>query len=171
MNNIITKLPLVIFVILVASLFIFLKNDNQELNSVLIDKEFPEFNLSSLDKSKVLSKNDLEDLPFIINVWATWCITCRVEHPFLMQLKNNPDITVYGINYKDDRREALNLLDRTGNPFKFSIFDPEGRLAIDLGVYGAPETFLIGKDGLIKVRHTGALTPEVWEEKFTKYID
>ena len=65
----------------------------------------------------------------------------------------------------------MNLLDRTGNPFKFSIFDPEGRLAIDLGVYGAPETFLIGKDGLIKVRHTGALTPEVWEEKFTEYID
>ena len=145
MNNIITKLPLVIFVILVASLFIFLKNDNQELNSVLIDKQFPDFNLSSLDKSKVLSKNDLEDLPFIINVWATWCITYR--------------------------KDALNLLDRTGNPFKFSIFDPEGRLAIDLGVYGAPETFLIGKDGLIKVRHTGALTPEVWEEKFIKYID
>ena len=169
MNNIVTKLPLVVFVILVASLFIFLKNDNQELNSVLIDKEFPEFNLSSLDKSKVLSKNDLEDLPFIINVWATWCITCRVEHPFLMELKNNPDITVYGINYKDDRREALNLLDRTGNPFKFSIFDPEGRLAIDLEYMVLQRPFNWKR--WFNKSQTYGLTPEVWEEKFTKYID
>jgi len=170
MNSYFTKLPLIAFIGLVLFLLIFLKDDNQELKSVLIDKDFPEFNLPSLDGKNNLNTLSFEGAPFIINVWATWCITCRVEHPFLMELKEKSIIPVYGINYKDDRSKALELLDRTGDPFEFSIFDYKGTLAMDLGVYGAPETFLVGRDGLIKVRHTGALTPEVWNEKFIKHL-
>jgi len=101
-----------------------------------------------------------------LNVWATWCVACLVEHPFLMELRNESRIKIYGLNYKDDRNKALKLLHKIGDPYEFSIFDKEGKLAIDLGVYGAPETFLIDNQGIIRVRHVGVLTQEVWEQKF-----
>jgi|TARA_B110000116_G_C16751593_1_gene543612 cytochrome c biogenesis protein CcmG/thiol:disulfide interchange protein DsbE len=156
---------------LILALFSFLQRDNNQLNSVLIDKNFPEFNLTKLEnKNVVLTKGDISNFPAIVNVWATWCITCRIEHPFLLELKQESKINIYGLNYKDNRQKALNLLERDGNPFEFSIFDKEGSLAIDLGVYGAPETFLINADGIIKTRHVGALTPEVWDKKFVIHL-
>ena len=87
-----------------------------------------------------------------------------------MDLKNNSRIKIYGLNYKDDRNKAIKLLDKIGDPYEFSIFDKDGKLAIDLGVYGAPETFLIDKEGIIRVRHVGVLTPEVWEQKFNSVL-
>jgi len=87
-----------------------------------------------------------------------------------MELKNESRIKIYGLNYKDDRNKALKLLDRIGDPYELSIFDKEGKLAIDLGVYGAPETFLIDNEGIIRVRHVGVLTPEVWEQKFNSVL-
>ena len=110
-------------------------------------------------------------MPALVNVWATWCIACRVEHPFLMKLKENSTIKIYGLNYKDDRIKALDLLERDGNPFEFSIYDFEGRLAIDLGVYGAPETFFIDKEGIVRERHVGVVDEKVWQEKFAQYLD
>ena len=137
-----------------------------------IDSSFPEFKLGSLsDESRVLTKQDIIKLPALINVWATWCIACRVEHPFLMKLKEESRLTIYGLNYKDNKLKALDLLERDGNPFEFSIYDFEGRLAIDLGVYGAPETFFIDKNGLIRERHVGVIDEMVWEEKFSKYLN
>ena len=163
--------PLVIFVLLVLALFSFLQRDNNQLNSVLIDKNFPEFSLSKLEnKNVVLTKQDINNFPAIVNVWATWCITCRIEHPFLLELKQESKINIYGLNYKDNRQKALDLLERDGNPFEFSVYDKEGSLAMDLGVYGAPETFLINSEGIIKARHVGALTPKVWDKKFKVHL-
>lgn len=172
MNRLMHLLPLLIFGLLVLVLFYSLSNKNDQLESVLIDKNFPDFSLTKLeDSNQNITKKDLSEFPALVNVWATWCVTCRVEHPFLMQLKEDNIINIYGLNYKDSRSKALSLLKAEGNPFNFSIFDKQGSLAIDLGVYGAPETFLIDSMGLIKVRHVGALTEEVWEKKFTDYLE
>ena len=172
MKKIIDALPLVVFASLIFVLFSFLSDRDDQLETALIDSSFPEFKLGSLsDESRVLTKQDIIKLPALINVWATWCIACRVEHPFLMKLKEESRLTIYGLNYKDNKLKALDLLERDGNPFEFSIYDFEGRLAIDLGVYGAPETFFIDKNGLIRERHVGVIDEKVWEEKFSKYLN
>ena len=172
MKKIIDALPLVVFASLIIVLFSFLSDKDDQLETALIDSSFPEFNLGSLsDESRLLTKRDIIKLPALINVWATWCIACRVEHPFLMKLKEESRLTIYGLNYKDNKLKALDLLERDGNPFEFSIYDFEGRLAIDLGVYGAPETFFIDKNGLIRERHVGVIDERVWEEKFSKYLN
>ena len=172
MKKIIDALPLVVFASLIIILFSFLSDRDDQLETALIDSSFPEFKLGSLsDESRVLTKQDIIKLPALINVWATWCIACRVEHPFLMKLKEESRLTIYGLNYKDNKLKALDLLERDGNPFEFSIYDFEGRLAIDLGVYGAPETFFIDKNGLIRERHVGVIDEKVWKEKFSKYLN
>ena len=172
MKKIIDVLPLVVFASLIIVLFSFLSDKDDQLETALIDSSFPEFKLGSLsDESRILTKQDIIKLPALINVWATWCIACRVEHPFLMKLKEESRLTIYGLNYKDNQLKALDLLERDGNPFEFSIYDFEGRLAIDLGVYGAPETFFIDKNGLIRERHVGVIDERVWEEKFSKYLN
>ena len=172
MKKIIDALPLVVFASLIIVLFSFLSDKDDQLETALIDSSFPDFNLGSLsDESRILTKQDIIKLPALINVWATWCIACRVEHPFLMKLKEESILTIYGLNYKDNKLKALDLLERDGNPFEFSIYDFEGRLAIDLGVYGAPETFFIDKNGLIRERHVGVIDERVWEEKFSKYLN
>ena len=172
MKKIINALPLVVFASLIIVLFSFLSDKDDQLETALIDSSFPEFKLGSLsDESRVLTKQDIIKLPALINVWATWCIACRVEHPFLMKLKEESRLTIYGLNYKDNKLKALDLLERDGNPFEFSIYDFECRLAIDLGVYGAPETFFIDKNGLIRERHVGVIDEKVWEEKFSKYLN
>tara|TARA_B100001109_G_scaffold102242_1_gene83445 strand:- start:2479 stop:3000 length:522 start_codon:yes stop_codon:yes gene_type:complete len=172
MKKTLDLIPLIIFVALILVLFTFLSGREDQLESVLVDKSFPEFSLTSLsDESSFKSKKDISELPALVNVWATWCIACRVEHPFLMKLKENSTIKIYGLNYKDDRIKALDLLERDGNPFEFSIYDFEGRLAIDLGVYGAPETFFIDKEGIVRERHVGVVDEKVWQEKFAQYLD
>ena len=172
MKKIIDALPLIVFASLIIVLFSFLSDKDDQLETALIDSSFPDFNLGSLsDESRLLTKQDIIKLPALINVWATWCIACRVEHPFLMKLKEESRLTIYGLNYKDNKLKALDLLERDGNPFEFSIYDFEGRLAIDLGVYGAPETFFIDKNGLIRERHVGVIDERVWEEKFSKYLN
>ena len=172
MKKIIDILPLTLFVGLIVVLFSFLSKKDGQLETVLIDKSFPEFSIASLsDDSEILTKDDISQLPALINVWATWCIACRVEHPFLMELKQESILTIYGLNYKDNRNKALDLLKIDGNPFEFSIYDFDGRLAIDLGVYGAPETFFIDKNGLIRERHVGVIDKKVWEDKFAKYLN
>ena len=172
MKRILNLLPLAAFGILVVVLYSFLMQENDQLESVLVDRSFPEFKLPDLENSEdLISKSSINNLPALINVWATWCIACRVEHPFLMELKNKSILTVYGLNYKDDREKALDLLENEGNPFEFSIFDKNGKLAIDLGVYGAPETFLIDKEGIIRVRHVGVLNQKVWKDKFAIFLN
>ncbi|STI47520.1 thiol:disulfide interchange protein (cytochrome C-type biogenesis protein) [Escherichia coli] len=100
----------------------------------------------------------------LLNVWATWCPTCRAEHQYLNQLSAQ-GIRVVGMNYKDDRQKAIRWLKELGNPYALSLFDGDGMLGLDLGVYGAPETFLIDGNGIIRYRHAGDLNPRVWEEE------
>ena len=120
MKKIIDVLPLAIFIGLIVVLFSFLSEKDGQLETVLIDSSFPEFSTSSLsDPSLILTKEDISQLPALVNVWATWCIACRVEHPFLMKLKEESVLTIYGLNYKDNRNKAIDLLKRDGNPFKF----------------------------------------------------
>ena len=173
MKKLLNLLPLAFFAGLVVTLFFLLGKDNTELKSVMIEKNFPSFSLSTLENPNVyIDQTSIKKLPALINVWATWCIACRVEHPFLMELKDKSIISIYGLNYKerDNGDKARKLLSRIGNPYEFSFFDPKGKLAIDLGVYGAPETFFIDKNGLIKIRHVGPLTADIWEEKFSALL-
>ena len=171
MKKILNLLPLIAFLVLVVVLYSFLTQDNDQLESVLVDKSVPEFTLPDLENSEIIiSKSSINKLPALINVWATWCVACKVEHPFLMKLKEESVLTVYGLNYKDNRSKAIKLLEIEGNPFELSIFDQQGKLAIDLGVYGAPETFFVDKEGIIRERHVGVLTTKVWKEKFEKFL-
>ena len=171
MRKILNVVPLLIFCILLVYLFVLLNEDKNDLTSALIGKEIPVFELPSLkDPELVIENKDLKDLPALINVWATWCAACAVEHPFLLELSNNKGVPIYGINYKDSRKKAIDYLKRKKDPFKFNIFDSSGDLGIDLGVYGAPETFLISKKGTIIDRHVGALNSDIWDQKFRIYF-
>ena len=170
MNRVTHFLPFIFFISLIIILFSFLDKDEDQLHSVLLEKNFPDFSLPKLESQETVTSQDFSELPLLLNVWATWCIACRVEHPFLMKLKEESVVKIYGLNYKDQREKAIKLLDQIGNPYEFSIFDQKGKLALDLGVYGAPETFLVDEKGVIKVRHVGVLTKEVWEKKSSKNI-
>src|SRR5690606_27214448 len=138
--------------------------------SPLIGKELPAFELPSLtDPAATVSSEDIKGQVALFNVWATWCIECRHEHPFLVELARD-GVAIYGLNWKDDRDLALDWLATLGNPYVASAVDDEGRVAIDYGVYAAPETFLIGRDGTILHKHISPLTPEVWRRDFLPLI-
>ncbi len=154
--------PLIICAVMGVVLFRGLDLDPQELPSALIGKPLPEFALPGLDGGTVTQKDLLGEVA-LINVWATWCIACKVEHPYLTRLAES-GLAIYGINSKDDDDAALQWLHQLGNPYRINIADHEGSLGIDLGVYGAPETFLIDADGTIHYRHVGIVDERVWRE-------
>jgi cytochrome c biogenesis protein CcmG/thiol:disulfide interchange protein DsbE len=134
--------------------------------SALVGKPVPTFSLPDLtDPAAVVSTETLAGRVSLVNVWGTWCVECRHEHPFLVELAR-AGLPIYGLNVKDDRAAALVWLDRLGNPYVSSGFDPEGKAAIEWGVTGAPETFLIGKDGTILHKHISPLTPRIWQRDF-----
>lgn len=163
--------PLGLFLLLAAALLWQLARNAQgedptNLESALVGKPVPVFRLESLeDPDTVYDRTVLTDgKPILLNVWATWCPTCRAEHQFLNRLKAQ-GIRVVGMNYKDDRRKAMNWLRELGNPYTLSLFDGNGMLGLDLGVYGAPETFLIDGKGIIRYRHAGDLNDRVWQQQ------
>ena len=167
MNKIIHLTPFLLFVLLFIYLFTLLGKEESQLNSALIGEALPNFQKQSLrDPNVFITNSNFKELPALLNVWATWCVACSIEHPFLMQLSKEKRVSIYGINYKDSRDKALNYLSVNGNPFKFNIFDLKGDLGVDLGVYGAPETFLISTEGTILIRHAGALNEDIWNDKF-----
>ncbi|KHS88698.1 thiol:disulfide interchange protein DsbE [Pectobacterium brasiliense] len=170
MSRKILLIPLVLFLLLaVALLWQLVRNsdgdDPMRLESALIGKPIPAFRLESLDQpEKIYSQSELSDgKPLLLNVWATWCPTCRAEHQFLNTLAAQ-GIRVVGMNYKDERPKAVEWLKTLGNPYAMSLFDGDGMLGLDLGVYGAPETFLIDGKGIIRYRHAGDLNLQVWQE-------
>ena len=127
------------------------------------DKPVPEFALPDLQEpQRFITHNDLKGKPSLVNVWATWCPSCRVEHPYLVKLAKEEGVQVIGLNYKDERTEALKWLEDLGNPYTFIIADAEGRLGLDLGVYGAPETYVVDAEGVIRYRHVGVVNEKVW---------
>lgn len=155
-------LPLLLFVALGALLYNSLGNDPRLLPSAKVGKSLPEFSLPALGSEEILTADAFRGEPFLLNVWATWCPSCRVEHPVLNQLAAS-GINIYGLNYKDQEGEALNYLSQLGNPYKQVIRDDNGDLGLDLGVYGAPETYIIGADNTIIYRHVGVVTLENWQ--------
>jgi cytochrome c biogenesis protein CcmG/thiol:disulfide interchange protein DsbE len=155
-------LPLLLFVAVAIFLFRGLSLDPQELPSALIDKPMPSFSLPALRGDRVLTRADVTGEASLFNVWATWCVSCRVEHPYLQQLADS-GVPIYGINYKDDDADALAWLQELGDPYRANIVDREGTLGLDLGVYGAPETYVVDAEGVIRYRHVGVVDGRVWE--------
>lgn len=153
--------PLILFALLAMVLFRGLGLDPSEMPSALIDRPLPAFNLPGLGQPGVLSRADVTGEVALLNVWATWCVSCRVEHPYLKQLSAQ-GVPIFGINYKDDDTAAQRWLDELGNPYRLVIADREGTLGVDLGVYGAPETYLLDADGVVRYRHVGVVDESVW---------
>ena len=133
----------------------------------MIDKPLPEFQLPVLagEDGAVVSRSDLVGEPFLLNVWATWCPSCRQEHPYFLELAAQ-GINIVGIDYKDERGAALAWLKKLKNPYRVVIFDEEGSLGMDLGVYGAPETYLVDAEGIIRYRRVGVVDERVWSNEF-----
>lgn len=152
-------LPLGIFGALIALLFVGLHLDPREVPSPLIDKPAPAFSLPQLqDPGKKLSRQDLLGKVYLLNVWASWCVSCRDEQPVLTQFARSNQVELYGLNYKDQRADALRWLEMFGNPYVASVSDMDGRVGIDWGVYGVPETFVIDRNGVIRYKHIGPVT-------------
>ncbi len=164
-------LPLVAVVILIPILILGLQSDPSALPSQYIGKPAPEFSLPTLmDPTQILSTADLKGQISLLNIWATWCGGCRTEHGFLMELSRTGDIPIYGIDWRDNRADAISFLNQLGNPYAASGFDGDGRVGIDWGAYGAPETFLINQEGFVVYRLTGPLNRLLWEQEFVPRI-
>jgi cytochrome c biogenesis protein CcmG/thiol:disulfide interchange protein DsbE len=159
-------IPLALFIGLVIFLFVGLGRDPHEVPSPLINKPAPAFQLPQLSEpTKTFSAQEMRGKVWLLNFWGTWCVACRDEHPLLVEYARTGLIPIYGVDYKDERAAGLRWLEEFGNPYAAVAFDAEGRTPIDYGVYGAPETFLIDKNGLIRFKQIGPLTRDVWEKK------
>lgn len=164
-------LPIAVFGLLVAVFVVGLGNDPSLVPSPLVGKPVPEFSLPRLDDpAQTLSRADLLGKTSLVNVWGTWCAGCRQEHDTLLTLARDSGIPIYGINWKDDVQLAREWLGTLGNPYAAVGVDQDGRTAIDWGVYGAPETFLIGPEGTVLYKHIAPLTEDVWQNEFLPRI-
>lgn len=164
-------IPLLLFVVLVAFLGIGLNRDPHEVPSPLINKPAPTFDVPQLAKpNKSFSPTDMKGQVWIFNVWASWCVACREEHPVLVELAKSGQAPLIGLNYKDKREDALAMLQRQGDPYVLSAFDANGRVGIDYGVYGVPETYIIDQAGIIRFKHIGPITMQVLNEKMYPLI-
>jgi cytochrome c biogenesis protein CcmG, thiol:disulfide interchange protein DsbE len=158
-------LPLAAFIILVAFLLVGLNLNPRKVPSPLIGKPAPVFKLQQLhEPEKILESKDNLGKVWLLNVWASWCASCRDEHPLLVQLAEADVVPIYGLNYKDKRDLAIKWLDQLGDPYTKSIMDTEGRVGIEYGVYGVPETYVIDKSGVIQYKQIGPVTVEVLEK-------
>jgi cytochrome c biogenesis protein CcmG, thiol:disulfide interchange protein DsbE len=158
--------PLLIFAVLVVFLYKGLSLNPRQLQSTLIDKPAPTFSLPSLtDPEKTINSADLKGEVWLLNVWASWCVSCRQEHPLLIQLAKQSALKIYGLNYKDERADALAWLARHGDPYIDSAIDAKGRTGMDYGVTGTPETFVIDKQGMVRYKYVGPLSVEVFTQQ------
>jgi cytochrome c biogenesis protein CcmG/thiol:disulfide interchange protein DsbE len=167
-------LPVIIFLALGILLAAGLKiaDHKTEIPSPLIGKKIPEFSLPLLGRNDVtVTQDELIGTPFLLNVWASWCVTCRVEHPVIEELASSGLIRVVGLNYRDETADALAWLEHFGNPYELNIADITGRTAIDFGVYAAPESFLVDPQGNIVFKQIGAVTPEVIEKEIVPRLE
>lgn len=164
-------IPLGIFVVLVAFLAIGLGRDPRTVPSPLIGKAAPEFQLPQLHQPGLtFSGAEMRGKVWLLNVWASWCISCRYEHPLFLKLSNSGEVPLYGLNYKDKREDALRWLQEFRDPYILSVVDNEGRVGIDFGVYAVPETFLIDRDGVIRFKQIGPVTEEVLNKKILPLV-
>lgn len=165
-------LPLGIFAVLVYFLFKGLSLNPREVPSPLVDKPVPNFSLPKLHApDQKLSAADLKGQVWLLNVWGSWCVSCRIEHPLLNEIAKNNIVPIYGLNWKDKREDAIGWLNKFGDPYVASIADIDGRVAIDFGVYGAPETFVIDKQGIIRMKHIGPISAESLQKDILPLIE
>ena len=158
-------IPLVAFLVMAIFLYVGLSLNPRQVPSPLIDKPAPDFIMQQLHNSELeFASQDNLGKVWLLNVWASWCAPCRDEHPLLVQVANAGIVPVYGINYKDDRDTAIQWLRQLGDPYTVSVVDPEGRVGIDYGVYGVPETYVIDKQGIIRHKQIGPVTVQSMQE-------
>jgi len=164
-------IPIVVFAGLAVLFLRGLGGNPGYVVSPFLGKPAPQFELPGLeDPTQTVNNASFGGRTALLNVWATWCVGCRQEHPFLNEVAQESGVPIYGLNWKDDRASALNWLATLGDPYVASGFDGIGEAAIDWGVYGAPETFLIGRDGSVLYKHIAPLTPAVWQSEFVPRI-
>jgi cytochrome c biogenesis protein CcmG/thiol:disulfide interchange protein DsbE len=164
-------IPLVIFAVLVFFLWQGLSRNPREVPSPLVGKPAPAFTLPRLDApDKTFSPTAMRGKVWLLNVWASWCVSCREEHPVLVDLAKSGDVPIVGLNYKDQPADAQAWLARFGNPYQLSVMDADGRVGIDYGVYGVPETYVIDRQGIIRMKHIGPVTPEVLGTKILPLV-
>jgi cytochrome c biogenesis protein CcmG, thiol:disulfide interchange protein DsbE len=167
MRRLMALTPVLVFTVLITGLGLSLTNDPRKMPSMLLDKTLPPFALASLDEDgKGFSSADLKGKVSLLNIFASWCPGCRVEHPVLMQLAEKGAVSIYGINWKDSLRNGGGWLKANQSPYARVGYDESGRVGINLGVTGVPETFVIDRSGRVRYRHAGPLTEDVWHEIF-----
>jgi len=164
-------IPLAIFAVIVAFLGVGLTLNPREVPSPLVNKPAPPFQLPQLhEPQKNFTQKDMQGKVWMLNVWASWCVSCREEHHTLMDLARTGAVPILGLNYKDERAEGLAWLARFGNPYLLSAYDRDGRIGIDYGVYGVPETYVIDKSGVIRYKRIGVVTPEIVRDKILPLV-
>lgn len=165
-------IPLIILLMVVFFLWQGLENDPNLLPSPLINQPVPAFSATDLLKNKTTLREKIFFQHWtLLVVWSSWCLTCAEEQPFLLGLKRSHRVAIEGLNYRDDSKRAKQWLRQQGNPFQKIIFDPEGMLAINLGVYGVPESYLIDPQGIIRYKHVGPLTASIWAKQMARLIE
>jgi len=163
--------PLAVFLVLAGFLYVGLGLNPREVPSPLVDKPAPAFELAKLAQpDQTFSRDDMKGKVWMLNVWASWCTACREEHPLLVDIAKQGTVPIVGLNYKDKPDAARQWLAQWGDPYKLSVQDPVGRTGIEYGVYGVPETFVIDKNGVIRFKQIGPITPKVWQEKMLPLI-
>lgn len=163
--------PLGIFAALVAFLWVGLGKDPSLVPSPLIGKPAPAFRVAQLhDANSQIGNADMLGKVWLLNVWASWCASCRQEHPLFMELARARLVPIYGLNYKDKREDGVNWLSQLGDPYVVSAFDVDGRVGIDYGVYGVPETYVIDRQGIIRYKHVGPVTMEALQAKILPLV-
>jgi cytochrome c biogenesis protein CcmG/thiol:disulfide interchange protein DsbE len=164
-------IPLVLFFVLAGFLAVGLKRDPREVPSPFINKPAPQFQVPQLHAAdKTFSPADMKGQVWMLNVWASWCVACKVEHPLLVEIARSNVVPVIGLDYKDQRPDALKFLATQGDPYKLSALDLDGRVGIDYGVYGVPETFIIDKNGVIRHKQIGPITPDALQNTILPLI-
>lgn len=164
-------IPLVIFIVIAIFLWKGLRNNHYEIPSPLVNKKFPAFEAESLqDPHERITNQEFMGHVTVLNIFATWCVSCQAEHPLLLDIANDKSIRLYGLDYKDNRAKALEWLDKYGNPYQKVIYDPSGKFGIDLGIYGTPETFVIDSKGIIRYKHIGAIGQGEWKKHILPII-
>jgi len=164
-------IPLGLFLVLVVFLAIGLSRDPHEIPSALVNKPAPTFRLPQLkEPTKTFSAEDMKGKVWLLNVWASWCIACREEHEYLGGYAKSGVAPIIGLNYKDRPEDALAWLGELGDPYQLSAVDIDGRVGIDYGVYGAPETYVIDKSGTIRHKHVGPVMPDIWSQEILPLV-
>lgn len=165
-------IPLIIFIVIAVFLFLSLNSNKGELPSPLLGKMFPSIEGKDFYTDETIKVADLLDNKMtLVNVWASWCTTCRKEHQMIMNIAKNTDLQLIGINYKDTRVNGAQYLEIMGNPFDEILFDPDGKIGMDLGVYATPETFLVDKKGMILYKHIGEIDQNVWDKNIAVHLN